>query len=334
MSTYPTQRHRRLRINEQVRRLVRENRLSPDQLILPIFLKEGISDKQAISSMPGQYQHSLASAQKFIHESKSLGIYSFILFAIPKNKDDIGTENLNPKGFIAKCLQEIKSAHPDIVLISDMCFCEYTSHGHCGIVQTKGDIVHPKGYVLNDPTIDNLKIASVVHAEAGADIIAPSGMMDGMVEAIRSGLDEEELFNTIIMSYAAKYASGFYGPFREAAEGSPTFGDRRQYQMDPSNQREALKEVEQDILEGTDMIIVKPALAYLDIIQLIRQNFQVPIAAYNVSGEYSMLHAASQNNWLDLRTTAIESLMAIHRAGASMIITYFAQDFAKWMQDS
>ena len=183
MSNYPTQRHRRLRINEQVRNLVRENRLSPDQLILPVFLKEDLKDKQAISSMPGQFQHSLTSAKKFIQESKSFGVNSFILFAIPKNKDDIGTENLNPKGFIAKCLHEIKSAHPDIVLISDMCFCEYTTHGHCGIVQTEqGDRAHPKGYVLNDPTIDNLKIASVVHAEAGADIIAPSGMMDGMVE--------------------------------------------------------------------------------------------------------------------------------------------------------
>jgi porphobilinogen synthase len=265
-----------------------------------------------------------------------MGIPAVLLFGIPAHKDAMGSENYDPEGIIPQAISAIKSAVPDLVVISDMCFCEYTDHGHCGVLNLPD---HPgynaqlgEGYLRNDETLELLGRASVVHAQAGADIIAPSGMMDGMVAAIRQALDTNGFANTIIMSYAAKYASGFYGPFRDAAESPPSFGDRSQYQMDPANTREALKEVALDVAEGADMLMVKPALAYLDIIQQVKQRFDLPLAAYQVSGEFSMIKAAAERDWLDERRVALETLYAIRRAGADMIITYFAKDVVKWLK--
>ena len=331
----PSVRPRRLRRTGALRRLVRETSLGPADFIYPLFVRPGRDVQLPIRSMPGQYQWSVdraAAEAKAIHRA---GIPAVLLFGIPDRKDACGSENADPDGIIPRAVRAIKDAAPELLVISDMCFCEYTDHGHCGIVNTPGDRHFtpnlPQGYLLNDPTLELLAEASVVHAEAGADIIAPSGMLDGMVKAVRTALDAAGHDHTIVMSYAAKFASGFYGPFRDAAESPPAFGDRSQYQMDPGNRREALKEVALDVAEGADMLIVKPALPYLDVLQEVRAEHRVPVAAYQVSGEYAMLHAAGANGWIDLERCAMETLVSIKRAGADMIVSYFARDVVRWL---
>ncbi|HKW23148.1 MAG TPA: porphobilinogen synthase [Ktedonobacterales bacterium] len=332
---FPAARPRRLRLSETMRRMVRETTLSPSDFIYPLFVRHGANIKQPIASMPGQYQWSVDRLRDEAREIAALGIPAVVLFGIPASKDAMGSENYAPDGIVPQAIRAIKEIAPEMVVISDMCFCEYTDHGHCGIINTP-ETEHytnrlPEGYVMNDLTLELLGRASVAHAEAGADIIAPSGMMDGMVGAIRAALDEHSLDHVAILSYAAKYASGFYGPFRDAAESPPSFGDRSQYQMDPANRREALHEVALDVAEGADMLMVKPALPYLDVLSEVRQTFALPVAAYQVSGEYAMLHAAAANGWLDLKRCALESLISIKRAGADMILTYFAKDAARWL---
>jgi porphobilinogen synthase len=330
-----TSRPRRLRRTSALRRMVQETRLSPEDFIYPMFIRHGQDIQQPIRSMPGQFQWSVDRATEEARSAYSLGIPAVILFGIPDSKDACGSENYDAQGIIPRAIRAIKEAVPEMLVISDMCFCEYTDHGHCGIINQRGEQHYnphlPEGYLLNDATLELLTQASIVHAEAGADIIAPSGMMDGMVGAIRSGLDERGFDHIIVMSYAAKYASGFYGPFRDAAESPPQFGDRSQYQMDPANQREALKEVALDVAEGADMLMVKPALPYLDILSAVRQAYNLPIAAYQVSGEYAMIHAAAANGWIDLQRCALETLTSIKRAGADMILTYFAKEAAQWI---
>jgi porphobilinogen synthase len=317
--------------------MVRETTLTPADFIYPLFVRPGKDIKSPIKSMPGQYQISPDQLKREIDEIAALGIPAVILFGIPDVKDAVGSDNYNPDGIVSQAIRTIKDHAPDMMVLSDMCFCEYTDHGHCGIInQPHSDHFTPnlpEGYLLNDPTLELLARASAVHADAGADIIAPSGMIDGMVGAIRSGLDAAGYEHVIVLSYAAKYASAFYGPFRDAAESPPQFGDRSAYQMDPANRREALKEVALDVNEGADMLMVKPALPYLDIIREVRDNFDLPLAAYQVSGEFSMIHAAAQNGWVDLRGCAIESLMSIKRAGADLILTYFAKDVARWLNE-
>lgn len=333
--TYPILRPRRLRLNQGLRRLIQETALTPADLIYPLFVRPGRDIRRPIASMPGQYQWSVNKLAAEVREIAGLGIPAVILFGIPEVKDVRGSENYDPGGIVPQAIKAVKDAAPDLIVISDMCFCEYTDHGHCGIINTAGqdhyDPKLPDGYLLNDPTLELLGQASVVHAEAGADVIAPSGMIDGMVAGIRGALDLAGLQQVSIMSYAAKYASAFYGPFRDAAESPPAFGDRSQYQMDPSNRREAMKEVAIDVAEGADVLMVKPALPYLDILSDLRRTYSLPTAAYQVSGEYAMIHAASANGWLDLRRCALESLTAIKRAGADMILTYFAKDAAGWL---
>jgi porphobilinogen synthase len=330
-----TRRPRRLRLSHNLRRMVRETQLAPDDFIYPLFVRYGQNIRNPIRSMPGQFQLSLDTLAAEAREIAALGIPSVILFGIPEHKDSCGSENYNPDGIIPRAIREIKNAVPELVVISDMCFCEYTDHGHCGIINTAGDTHYqpglPQGYLLNDPTLELLARASVVHAQAGADIIAPSGMIDGMIGAIRGALDSEGLSHVSVMSYAVKYASAFYGPFRDAAESPPQFGDRSQYQMDPANRREALKEAALDVEQGADMLMVKPAMPYLDVLSDVRQRYALPLAAYQVSGEYSMIHAAAQNGWLDLKRAALETLTGIKRAGADLILTYFAKDAAKWL---
>ncbi len=331
----PNMRPRRLRLNANLRRMVRETTLSPDDFIYPLFIHYGENEERPIASMPGQKQITVDKVAAEAREVASLGIPAVVLFGIPQTKDWCGTDNFSEEGIVPQAIREIKNAVPDLVVISDMCFCEYTDHGHCGIINT-ADHEHynpslPEGYLLNDETLDILRQASRVHAAAGADIIAPSGMLDGMVAAIRSALDSEGYQHVSIMSYAAKYSSGFYGPFRDAAESQPSFGDRSQYQMDPANRREALKEVALDVAEGADYLMVKPALAYLDIIREVRDSYDLPLAAYQVSGEFAMIHAAAQNGWIDLERIALETLTSIKRAGADMILTYFAKDASKWL---
>lgn len=319
-------RPRRLRRTPVLRQMVQETTLRPSDFIYPLFVRAGSGLRKPIVSMPGQCQLSPDTLVEEASRAFDEGIPAVILFGIPETKDACGSENWNPEGIVPTTIRALKKARPELVVISDMCFCEYTDHGHCGVLDTEG-------YLLNDPTLENLGRASVVHAEAGADIIAPSGMMDGMIGAIRAALDEAGLVNTVTMSYAAKYASGFYGPFRDAAESPPQFGDRGQYQMDPANRREALQEVALDVEQGADMLMVKPALAYLDIIREVRNAYDLPLAAYQVSGEYAMLHAAAQNGWLDLKRCALESLLSIKRAGADLILTYFARDAARWLAE-
>jgi len=332
-----TIRPRRLRRTATLRQMVRETTLSPSDFIYPLFVRYGRDEQRPIGSMPGQFQWSV---DKLAAEAKSiaaLGIPSVILFGIPEEKDAYGSENYNPDGVVPQAIRAIKDAVPELIIISDMCFCEYTDHGHCGVINHAHAADYnphlPEGYLLNDPTLRLLGEASIVHAEAGADIIAPSGMIDGMVGAIRAALDGAGHDHIPVMSYAAKYASGFYGPFRDAAESPPQFGDRSEYQMDPANKREALREVALDVAEGADMIMVKPALPYLDILSAVRQQIDLPLAAYQVSGEYAMIHAAAANGWLDLRRCALESLIGIKRAGADMIVSYFAKDAAGWLAE-
>ena len=332
---YPAVRMRRLRRTAGLRALVRETVLSPADFILPLFVRPGRDEQRPIASMPGQFQWSIDRLVPEIRAIRDLGITSVMLFGIPSHKDSHGSENADPNGIVPSAIRAIKDAAPDLTVISDMCFCEYTDHGHCGVINEIGSPDYrphlEQGYLLNDPTLDLLGEASVVHAEAGADIIAPSGMIDGMVGTIRGALDASGHQETPVMSYAVKYASGFYGPFRDAAESPPAFGDRSQYQMDPANKREALREAALDIEEGADLLIVKPALPYLDILNELRQTTPLPLAAYQVSGEYAMLHAAAANGWLDLERCALEMLTSIKRAGADMILTYFAKDAVQWL---
>lgn len=318
---FPYLRPRRLRKNEIIRRMVRETTLSPDDLIYPLFVTFGKNVRKEIKSMPGCFQESVDMIVRHAREVHSLGIPAILLFGIPEHKDEIGSGAYDPKGVVQKAITAIKNKVPGLYVITDVCMCEYTSHGHCGIIEN--------GEVRNDPTLELLAMEAVSHAEAGADMVAPSDMMDGRVGAIRAALDREGFAETPIMSYAAKYASSFYGPFREAAESTPQFGDRRSYQMDPSNRREALKEVALDVEEGADIVMVKPAMTYLDIISDVRESFDLPVAAYNVSGEYSVIKAAARLGWIDEKRAMMEVLTSIKRAGADMILTYFAKEAAK-----
>ncbi|MDH4161636.1 MAG: porphobilinogen synthase [Nitrospirota bacterium] len=317
----PLYRPRRLRSSETVRRMVRETTLSPDNFIYPLFVTHGRNVKKEISSMPGNYQQSVDNLVKDCEETFRLGIPAVILFGIPEHKDEVGSEAYSDEGIVQHAIKAIKHKMPDLVVITDVCLCEYTSHGHCGIIK--------HGVVQNDETLDLLAREAVSHAKAGADMVAPSDMMDGRVGAIREALDQTGFSQTPIMAYAAKYASGFYGPFREAAESTPQFGDRRSYQMDPPNRREAIREVTLDIEEGADIVMVKPALSYLDIIREVKDNFNLPVAAYNVSGEYSMVKAGAKLGWIDGDRVMMEILMSIRRAGADMILTYHAKEAAR-----
>ena len=331
---FPFDRPRRLRRTTAIRALVQEHRISPSDLILPLFVCEGTGIQRPISSMPGQYNWSIDRLVPEVANLGKLGIHAVMLFGIPDAKDACGSDNFDPEGIVPRAIRAIKDANPEMIVISDMCFCEYTDHGHCGLINIPEsahfDAGLPHGYLLNDPSLELLACASVVHAEAGADMIAPSAMLDGQVGVIRSALDETGFEHIPVMAYAAKFASGFYGPFREAAQSAPSFGDRKQYQMDPANRREAMREAELDVAEGADIIMVKPAMPYLDIVSDLRAAFDLPIAAYQVSGEYAMLHAAAVNGWIDLQRCAMESLIGIKRAGADMILTYFAKDVAGW----
>lgn len=318
-------RTRRLRKNENMRSLVRENSISVEQLIYPLFITEEENVKNPIESMPGIYQFSLERLMEEVDKAVELGIRSFLLFGVPKHKDEVGSQAYAEDGIVPKAIRKIKSVYPDLILIGDVCLCEYTSHGHCGLVKN--------GEILNDETLPLLAKSAVCYAKAGADIIAPSDMMDMRVAAIRDALDEEGFVNVPILSYSAKFASGYYGPFRDAAHSAPGFGDRKTYQMDPANGQEALREVEEDLLEGADFIIAKPALAYMDIIKEISINYNIPIVAYNVSGEYAMVKAAAANGWIDEKKIVMENMIGLKRAGATAIITYHAIDVARWLSE-
>jgi len=321
----PVHRPRRLRGSAVMRELVAETRLDVASMIYPLFVVEGRGVKNDIGSMPGVYQWSLDQLAGEVREVESAGIPAVLLFGIPSHKDEWGTEAYRRDGIVQRAIATVKEHAPKLMVVADVCLCEYTSHGHCGVVEG--------GRVLNDPTLELLARTAVSQVEAGADMVAPSDMMDARVRAIRQALDEAGFNETPIMAYSAKYASAFYGPFREAAESAPQFGDRRAYQMDPTNVREALKEVELDIQEGADMVMVKPALAYLDVIARVRDAVKLPVAAYNVSGEYSMVKAAARLGWLEEKRAALEILTAIKRAGADIIITYFAKDVARWLDE-
>ncbi|MDA8083730.1 MAG: porphobilinogen synthase [Nitrospiraceae bacterium] len=318
---FPLLRPRRLRNGETIRRMVRETSLSPDDFIYPLFVTYGRNVRKEIASMPGCFQESVDRIVKHAKEVYSLGIPSVILFGIPEEKDETGSGAYDPHGVVQKAIRALKEKVPGLYVITDVCMCEYTSHGHCGVI-VNGD-------VKNDPTLELLAREAVSHAEAGADMVAPSDMMDGRVEAIRTALDDSGFHEVPIMSYAAKYASAFYGPFRDAAESTPQFGDRRSYQMDPANRREARKEVMLDLDEGADIVMVKPAMTYLDIISDVKERCDLPVAAYNVSGEYSMVKAAAKLGWIDEERVMMEVLTSIKRAGADLILTYFAKDAAK-----
>jgi porphobilinogen synthase len=321
---FPQLRLRRLRRTEALRSLVRENRIDVSDLIYPMFVVEGNGKKQEIASMPGIFRYSPDQLSPEVEAIAGLKIPAVLLFGIPEHKDETGSSAYQPDGVVQKAIRAIKHTVPELLVITDICLCEYTSHGHCGVVAN--------GAVDNDRTLPLLAKIALSHVDAGADIVAPSDMMDGRVKAIRQALDEAGAQNTPILSYAAKYASAFYGPFREAAASTPQFGDRRSYQMDPPNVREALREVGEDIAEGADIIMVKPALAYLDVIREVRHTFNCPLAAYNVSGEYAMVKAACQQGWLDEQRVVLETLTAIKRAGADIILTYHAKDVARWLQ--
>jgi porphobilinogen synthase len=329
-------RPRRLRLTAGLRRLVRETELNPGDFIYPLFVRHGRNVRAEIRSMPGIYQFSVDQLAAEAEAIARLDIPAVILFGIPAEKDSLGSENFTPNGIIQQAIRAIKDAVPEVVLITDVCMCEYTDHGHCGIINTPMDSYYnpnlPEGYVLNEPTLEILSRVAISHAEAGADIVAPSGMIDGMVRAIRTELDGAGFEHTVILSYSVKYASAFYGPFRDAAESPPKFGDRKTHQMDSANVREALRETVLDIAEGADMLMVKPALPYLDVLQRVRQSHpELPLMAYNVSGEYAMVKAAAANGWLDERAVTLEALTSIKRAGADLIITYHAKEAARWL---
>jgi len=321
MMSYPIIRPRRLRRNEGIRRMVRETRLSPEMLVMPLFVCPGEGVRREISSMPGNFHFSVDELTSECREIASLGIGAVILFGLPPEKDETGSGAYDQDGIVQQAVRAVKSELADLTVVTDVCLCEYTSHGHCGVL--KGDVVD------NDATLELLAKTALSHAGSGADMVAPSDMMDGRVGAIRDALDEEGFEDTAIMAYSAKYASAFYGPFREAADSAPQFGDRRSYQMDPPNVREALREIELDVEEGADIVMVKPALAYLDVIHAARDTFNVPLAAYNVSGEFSMVKAAARQGWLDEERVMMEILLSIRRAGADIILTYFAKDAAR-----
>ncbi len=327
-------RPRRLRASPALRAMIRETELNAGDFIYPLFVRHG-EGRSEIRSMPGVYQLSVEEAVREAEAAMKSGVNAVILFGIPKEKDPIGIENFAENGIVQQAIRAIKKEIPEIVVVTDVCLCEYTDHGHCGILNTGEhfQMGYPEGYVLNDRTLDVLAKVARSHAESGADIVAPSGMIDGMVTAIRGALDEAGYENLPILSYAVKYASSFYGPFREAAEGAPKFGDRKSHQMDPANVREALREAALDVSEGADMLMVKPALAYLDVIRVVKDVFpELPMAAYNVSGEYAMIKAASANGWIDEAKVTLETLTSIKRAGADLIITYHAVDAAKWLK--
>jgi len=327
-------RPRRLRQTEALRSMVRETELNARDFIYPLFVRHG-EGRTPIASMPGVAQLSVDESVREAESAANLGIPSVILFGIPAEKDPVGLENFAEDGIVQQAVRAIKKELPEMVVVTDVCLCEYTDHGHCGILNTGEHFQTslPEGYVLNDPTLDVLGKVAVSHAECGADIVAPSGMMDGMVGAIRDALDETSFENIPILSYAVKYASSFYGPFRDAAEGAPKFGDRKSHQMDPANVREALRESALDVEEGADMLMVKPALAYLDVIRTVKEAFpKLPMAAYNVSGEYAMVKAAAANGWIDEAKVTLETLLSMKRAGADLILTYHALDAARWLK--
>ena len=323
--TFPIHRPRRLRRNEALRGFVRETRLSASGMVYPMFACPGTNVRKEVSSMPGIYQQSVDQIVEECREVAGLGIPAVILFGLPEHKDELGTEAADAHGAVQRSIEAIRKAKLQLLVIADVCLCEYTSHGHCGVMKD--------GDVLNDPTLVLLADAALSHARAGADLVAPSDMMDGRVAAIRQRLDENNFEDVAILSYAAKYCSSFYGPFREAAQSTPQSGDRRSYQMDPANAREALREVALDLEEGADIIMVKPALPYLDVIQRVRERFDVPVGAYNVSGEYSMVKAAARNGWIDEKRVVLEILTGIQRAGADIILTYHAKDAARWLKN-
>ncbi|CAM5218125.1 Delta-aminolevulinic acid dehydratase OS=Ureibacillus acetophenoni OX=614649 GN=SAMN05877842_102357 PE=3 SV=1 [Ureibacillus acetophenoni] len=318
-------RHRRLRSSAKMRSMVKETYLHKEDLIYPIFVMDGENIKNPVKSMPGVFQYSLDRLDEEVDEVVSLGIPAIILFGIPAEKDAVGTGAFHDHGIVQKATRQIKERHPELLVIADTCLCEFTDHGHCGVVEGEK--------ILNDPSLDILARTAISQAKAGADIIAPSNMMDGFVIAIRTALDEAGFEDVPIMSYAVKYASSYYGPFREAADGAPQFGDRKTYQMDPANRLEAIREAQSDIEEGADFLIVKPALSYLDIIRDVRNNFPVPVVAYNVSGEYAMIKAAAQNGWIDEKSVVLETLLGMKRAGADIILTYHAKDVARWLEE-
>jgi len=322
--TFPIHRPRRLRRTEALRGLVRETRLSTSGLVYPMFACPGNKIRTEVSSMPGIFQQSPDQIVEECREVAGLGIPAVILFGLPEKKDETGSEAASPTGAVQRSIEAIRKAKLDLLVVTDVCLCEYTSHGHCGVIKD--------GEILNDPSIALLADAALSHARAGADIVAPSDMMDGRVAAIRRKLDENKFSDVAVLSYAAKYCSAFYGPFREAAQSTPQFGDRRSYQMDPANAREALREVALDLEEGADIIMVKPALPYLDIIARVRERFDVPVAAYNVSAEYSMVKAAARKGWIDEQRIVLEIMTSIQRAGASIVLTYHAKDVARWLK--
>lgn len=318
-------RGRRLRVSETMRSLVRETHIQVDNLVYPIFVIEGENIKNPVDSMPGIYQYSIDRLEEELIRIDDAGVKSILIFGIPKEKDEIGSGAYAPDGITQRAIRFIKSKYPNMLVIADVCLCEYTSHGHCGLIE--------EGHILNDETLPLLAKMSVSLCQAGADVIAPSDMMDGRIEYIRESLDAHHFINVPIMAYSAKYASGFYAPFRDAAHSAPCFGDRKTYQMDYANGKEAIREMEEDINEGADIVMVKPALAYLDVIKEASQLFTCPIAAYNVSGEYAMVKAAAQNGWIDEKRIVMENMIAMKRAGASILITYHALDVAHWLKE-
>ncbi len=322
---FPVQRLRRLRFKPVLREIVSETKLSVESLVYPVFVEFGRKKKTEVSSMPGVFRYSIDELVKEVKEIKGLGIRAILLFGIPEKKDKVASGAYAENGVVQEALRALKSESEDLLLITDVCLCEYMEHGHCGLVNAKGEIE-------NDSTLELLAKTAVSHVSAGADMVAPSDMMDGRVRAIRDALDRAGFVNYPIMSYSAKYASSFYGPFREAADSTPKFGDRKSHQMNPANVREALREVELDIKEGADIVMVKPALAYLDVIYRVKKKFNIPVAAYNVSGEYSLVKAAGRNNWVDEKSIMMEILLSIKRAGADIIITYFAKEIAKLLE--
>ncbi|OXL85198.1 delta-aminolevulinic acid dehydratase [Paenibacillus sp. SSG-1] len=330
--SFPIVRHRRLRQSAGIRNMVRETVLNVNDLIMPIFVTYGENIKNEISSMPGVYHFSLDRLKEEVDEIASLGIPAVLLFGIPETKDSIGSSAFAEDGIVQEATRLIKSWYPDLLVVADTCLCEFTDHGHCGMVHTYERDGHVCGDVMNDESLELLVKTAVSQAKAGADIIAPSNMMDGFVQAIRAGLDENGFEHIPIMSYSVKYASAFYGPFREAADSAPQFGDRKTYQMDPANAREALREAESDVLEGADMLMVKPSLSYMDIMRTLKDQFDLPLVAYNVSGEYSMVKAAAIQGWIDEKAVVQEMLTSMKRAGADIIITYFAKDVARWIK--
>lgn len=326
MMRFPIVRHRRLRTSSSLRKMVREHQLSVNDFIYPIFIVEGSEVKEEIPSMPGVYHYSIDRLEQEIEEIVALGLPSVIVFGVPSDKDSLGTQAYAEEGIVQRGIARIKQLAPELTVIADTCLCQFTDHGHCGVINESC------GEVDNDKSLELLVKTAVSQAKAGADVIAPSNMMDGFVQAIRKGLDEAGYTSIPILSYAVKYASSFYGPFRDAAHSTPQFGDRKAYQMDPANAREALREAETDVVEGADMLMVKPAMAYMDIIRLLRERYDLPIAAYNVSGEYAMIKAAAEKGWINEQEVVLELLTGFKRAGADLILTYFAKDAARYLQ--